>query len=120
VPHRVGESPGDYFANLDITSTATERSEAGLRDTLYWGAVSHPHDQYRAQLIRSVGASGKSLSYDCRSAYGFWTAWLECALSAERPPCGPDILDDRRVTVLSRNRVVFSFWRIVVLYEPRL
>src|SRR5665811_900933 len=28
-------------------------------DTLYWGAVLHPHDQYRAQVIRAREALGE-------------------------------------------------------------
>ena len=28
-------------------------------DTLYWGAVLHPHDQYRAQVIRARAALGE-------------------------------------------------------------
>jgi hypothetical protein len=27
-------------------------------DTLYWGAALHPHDQYRAQVIRAREALG--------------------------------------------------------------
>ena len=29
-------------------------------DTLYWGAILHPLDQYRAQVIRVRERSGKS------------------------------------------------------------
>ena len=28
-------------------------------DTLYWGAALHPHDQYRAQVIRAREALGE-------------------------------------------------------------
>ena len=28
-------------------------------DTLYWGAVLHPHDQYRAEVIRAREALGE-------------------------------------------------------------
>ena len=59
-------------------------------DTLYWGAVLHPHDQYRAQVIRA----------------------REVAARAVRT-----ILKDTRVTVHPQSRE--SFLAGLRLYEQR-
>jgi hypothetical protein len=46
-----------------ISTITPRRTEEEVKlvfaDTLYWGAVLHPHDQYRAQLIRAREALGE-------------------------------------------------------------
>ena len=71
-------------------------------DTLYWGAALHPHDQYRAQVIRAREARGEvrlvttdevlTELLDGLAQRG--THLREAAVRAVRR-----ILDDRRVTV---------------------
>lgn len=89
-------------------------------DTLYWGAVLHPHDQYRAQAIRARKALGEirlvttgevlTELFDGLAQHG---AYLREA--AARPV--RRILDDGRVTVYPQSRE--SFLAGLRLYEQR-
>jgi truncated hemoglobin YjbI len=71
-------------------------------DTLYWGAVLHPHDQYRAQVIRAHKALGdirlvttdEVLTELLDGLAQRGTHLREAAARAVRT-----ILDDRRATV---------------------
>jgi uncharacterized protein len=89
-------------------------------DTLYWGAVLHPLDQYRAQAIRSREALGEMRSVttdevltellDGLAQRG--THLREVAAQAVRT-----ILKDRRATVHPQSRE--SFLAGLSLYEQR-
>ena len=89
-------------------------------DTLYWGAVLNPRDQYRAQVIRARAALGEirlvttdevlTELLDGLAQRG--THLRQAAARAVRT-----ILDDRRVTVYSQSRE--SFLAGLHLYEQR-
>ncbi|MGA9625610.1 MAG: PIN domain-containing protein [Bryobacteraceae bacterium] len=89
-------------------------------DTLYWGAALHPHDQYRAQIIRAREELGEVHLVttdevliellDGLAQRG--THLREAATRAVRM-----ILDDRRVTVHPQSRE--SFLAGLRLYEQR-
>jgi predicted nucleic acid-binding protein len=89
-------------------------------DTLYWGAALHPHDQYRAQIIRAREALGEvhlvttdevlTELLDGLAQRG--THLREAATRAVRT-----ILDDRRVTVHPQSGE--SFLAGLRLYEQR-
>ena len=89
-------------------------------DTLYWGAALHPHDQYRAQIIRAREELGEVRLVttdevliellDGLAQRG--THLREAAARAVRM-----ILDDRRVTVHPQSRE--SFLAGLRLYEQR-
>jgi predicted nucleic acid-binding protein len=89
-------------------------------DTLYWGAALHPHDQYRAQVIRAREALGEvrlvttdevlTELLDGLAQRG--THLRETAARAARR-----ILDDPRVTVHPQSRE--SFLAGLRLYEQR-
>ena len=89
-------------------------------DTLYWGAVLHPLDQYRAQVIRAREALGDvrlvttdevlTELHDGLAQRG--THLREAAAQAVRT-----ILKDRRVTVHPQSRE--SFLAGLRLYEQR-
>jgi uncharacterized protein len=89
-------------------------------DTLYWGAALHPHDPYRAQVIRARQALGEvrmvttdevlTELLDGLAQRG--TYLREAAARAVR-----QILDDRRVTVYPQSRE--SFLAGLRLYEQR-
>ena len=89
-------------------------------DTLYWGAVLHPHDQYRAQVIRAQKALGDirlvttdEVLTELLDGLAQRGAHLrEVAARAVRK-----ILDDRRVTVHPQSRE--SFLAGLRLYEHR-
>ena len=88
-------------------------------DTLYWGAVLHPMDQYRAQAIRVREALG-----DIRlvTTDEVLTELLDGWLSAATPARGAarairTIMSDRRVTVHPQSRA--SFLAGLRLYEQR-
>ena len=81
-------------------------------DTLYWGAILHPHDQYRSQTIRARKALGE--------AHLVTTDEVLAELLDGLAQRGPDlreagtqavrrILDDGRVTVHPQSRE--SSWR---------
>ena len=79
-------------------------------DTLYWGAVLHPHDQYRAQVIRARDVLGdirlvttdEVLTELLDGLAQRGTHLREVAARAVRK-----ILDDRRVTVYPQSRESF-------------
>jgi uncharacterized protein len=89
-------------------------------DTLYWGAALHPHDQYRAQVIRAREALGEvrlvttdevlTELLDGLAQHG--PQLREVAARAVRK-----IMDDRRVTVHPQSRE--SFLAGLRLYEQR-
>jgi predicted nucleic acid-binding protein len=89
-------------------------------DTLYWGAVLHPLDQYRPQIIRAQGALGEirlvttdevlTELLDGLAQRG--THLREAAAQAVRT-----ILRDQRVTVHPQSRE--SFLAGLRLYEQR-
>jgi uncharacterized protein len=89
-------------------------------DTLYWGAVLHPHDQYRAQVIRAREVLGDirlvttdEVLTELLDGLAQRGAHLrEAAARAVRK-----ILDDRRVTVYPQSRE--SFLSGLRLYEQR-
>jgi predicted nucleic acid-binding protein len=89
-------------------------------DTLYWGAVLHPHDRYRAQAIRARQALGEVRLVT--------TDEVLTELLDGLAPCGAhlretgaravhSILGDQRVTVLPQSRE--SFLSGLHLYERR-
>ncbi len=89
-------------------------------DTLYWGAALHPHEQYRAQVIRAREALGEihlvttdevlTELLDGLAQRG--THLRQAAARAVRK-----ILDDRRATVHPQSRE--SFLAGVRFYEQR-
>ena len=89
-------------------------------DTLYWGAALHPHDQYRAQVIRAREALGEVRLVTTDEVLAELLDGLaqrgphlrEAAARAVR-----GILDDRRVTVHPQSRE--SFLEGLRLYEQR-
>jgi predicted nucleic acid-binding protein len=89
-------------------------------DTLYWGAALHPHDQYRAQVIRAREALGdvrlvttdEVLTELLDGLAQRGTHLRETAARAARR-----ILDDPRVTVHPQSRE--SFLAGLRLYEQR-
>jgi predicted nucleic acid-binding protein len=89
-------------------------------DTLYWGAVLHPHDQYRAQVIRARDVVGdvrlvttdEVLTELLDGLAQCGTHLREVAARAARK-----ILDDRRLTVYPQSRE--SFLAGLRLYEQR-
>lgn len=89
-------------------------------DTLYWGAALHPHDQYRAQVIRVRKALGEIRLVTTDEVLTELLDGLaqrgkhlrEAAARAVRK-----ILDDRRVTVHPQSRE--SFLAGLRLYEQR-
>ena len=89
-------------------------------DTLYWGAALHPHDQYRAQVIRVREALGEVHLVTTDEVLTELLDGLaqrgkhlrEAAARAVRK-----ILDDRRVTVHPQSRA--SFLDGLRLYEQR-
>ena len=89
-------------------------------DTLYWGAALHPHDPYRAQVIRARKALGEIRRVTTDEVL---TELLDgLALRGTHLRGAADravrrILDDRRVTVHPRSRE--SFQAGMRLYEQR-
>ena len=89
-------------------------------DTLYWGAVLHPHDQYRVQVIRARAAPGdvrlvttdEVLAELLDGLAQRGTHLREVAAQAVRT-----ILTDPRVTVHPQSRE--SFLAGLRLYEQR-
>jgi predicted nucleic acid-binding protein len=89
-------------------------------DTLYWGAVLHPHDQYRARVIRTRGALGDMRLVTTDEVLTELPGGLaqrgthlrQAAAQAVRT-----ILKDRRVTVHPQSRE--SFLAGLRLYEQR-
>jgi predicted nucleic acid-binding protein len=89
-------------------------------DTLYWGAVLHPHDQYRVQVIRAREALGEvrlvttdEVLAELLDGLAQRGAHLrEVAAQAVRK-----ILTDPRVTVYPQTRE--SFLAGLRLYEQR-
>ncbi len=89
-------------------------------DTLYWGATLHPHDQYRAQVVRARGALGEAhlvttdevLTELLDGLAQRGTHLRQAAARAVRK-----ILDDQRVTVHPQSRE--SFLAGLDLYERR-
>ena len=89
-------------------------------DTIYWGAVLHPQDQYRAQAIGARNALGEirltttdEVLTELLDGLAQRGAHLrEAAARAVRT-----ILDDRRVTVHPQSRE--SFLAGLRLYEKR-
>ncbi len=89
-------------------------------DTLYWGAVLHPHDQYRAQVIRARAALGDVRLVTTDEVLGELLDGLaqrgthlrDVAALAVRM-----ILTDPRVTVHPQSRE--SFLAGLSLYEQR-
>jgi predicted nucleic acid-binding protein len=89
-------------------------------DTLYWGAVLHPHDQYRAQVVRAREALGEAQVVTTDEVLTELLDGLaqrgrhlrEAAARAVRK-----ILDDHRVTVRPQSRE--SFLAGLRLYERR-
>jgi len=89
-------------------------------DTLYWGAVLHPLDQYRAQVIRAREALGEIrlvttdevLTELLDGLAQLGTHLREAAARAVRR-----VLNDRRVTVHPQSRE--SFLAGLRLYEQR-
>jgi predicted nucleic acid-binding protein len=89
-------------------------------DTLYWGAILHPQDQYRAQVIRVRAALGDirlvttdevlTELLDGLAEHG--PHLREAAARAIRT-----ILSDRRVTVHPQSRA--SFLAGLQMYEQR-
>jgi hypothetical protein len=87
-------------------------------DTLYWGAVLHPNDQYRAQVVRARDVLGdihlvttdEVLTELLDGLAQRGTHLREVAARAVRK-----ILDDRRVTVYPQSRE--SFLAGLRLYE---
>lgn len=89
-------------------------------DTLHWGAALHPHDQYRAQVIRVREALGEvqlvttdEILTELLDGLAQRGAHLrEMAAHAVRK-----ILDDRRVTIYPQSHA--SFLAGLRLYEQR-
>jgi predicted nucleic acid-binding protein len=89
-------------------------------ETLYWGAALHPHDQYRAEVIRAREALGEiclvttdEVLTELLDGLAQRGAHLrEAAARAVRR-----ILDDRSVTVHPQSRE--SFLAGLRLYEQR-
>jgi hypothetical protein len=89
-------------------------------DTLYWGAVLHPHDQYREHAIRVREALGEIRLVTTDEVLAELLDGLahrgghlrDAAARAVRR-----ILDDRRVTVHPQSRE--SFLAGLRLYEQR-
>ena len=89
-------------------------------DTLYWGAILHPHDQYRSQTIRARKALGEAHLVTTDEVLAELLDGL-----AQRGPGLREagaravrrILDDGRVTVHPQSRE--SFLAGLRLYEQR-
>jgi len=56
-----GQNSPPATSQTSITTSTAHRKKVRLvfADTLYWGAALHPHDPYRAQLIRARQALGE-------------------------------------------------------------
>ena len=119
---RVGEGPRRLLRPARPLSPPRTEKEVRLvfADTLYWGAALHPHDQYRAQVVRVREALGEiglvttdevlTELLDGLAQRG--THLRQAAVRAVRR-----ILDDRRVTVHPQSRE--SFLTGLHLYEQR-
>ena len=89
-------------------------------DTLYWGAVLHPHDQCRAQVIRAREALGEISLVTTDEALTELPDGLAQGGTHPRQVAARavrQILDDRRVTVHPQWRE--SFLVGLRLYEQR-
>jgi predicted nucleic acid-binding protein len=89
-------------------------------DTLYWGAAIHPHDQYRAQVVRDREALGEVhlvTPDEVLTELLDGLAQLGTHLRAAAARAVRTILDDRRVTVHPQSRE--SFLAGLRLYEQR-
>jgi predicted nucleic acid-binding protein len=89
-------------------------------DTLYWGAVLHPHDRYRAQVIRARDVLGDiRLVTTDEVLTELLDGLAQCGrhLREVAARAVRKILDDRRVTVYPQSRE--SFLAGLHLYEQR-
>ena len=89
-------------------------------DTLYWGAVLHPHDQYREQFIRAREALGEIHLVTTDEVLTELLDGLAPRGAHLREAAGRAvrrILNDRRVTVHPQSRE--SFLAGLRLYEQR-
>lgn len=118
----MGESAGRLFCQPRPLPPWCAEKEVRLvfADTLYWGAVLHPLDQYRAQVIHARAALGDvrlvttdEVLTELLDGLAQRGAHLrEAAAQAVRT-----ILKDRRVTVHPQSRE--SFLAGLCLYEQR-
>ena len=89
-------------------------------DTLYWGAILHPHDQYRNRAIRARSALGEARLVTTDEVLAELLDGLAHrgpALRQAGALAVRKILDDRRVTVHPQSRE--SFLAGLRLYERR-
>jgi predicted nucleic acid-binding protein len=89
-------------------------------DTLYWGAVLHPFDQYRAQVIRAreaLGSIGLVTTDEVLTELLDGLAQRGSHLREVAARAVRTILSDRRVTVHPQSRE--SFLAGLRLYERR-